>query len=133
MSNVDHPNSKIVDLSNQVGFLKILVGALTSVIVIGFSAGLIWAKLLDYEHEIDEQKGLLTTNQQQIKDFKRNLGDLGTLTSEVSIVGDNGSAVCEVGAVIVGLVRQGSQMVVRCASVGRAAWNPNPNPQNYPK
>ena len=112
MSNVDHPDSKIVDLSNQVGFLKILVGALTSVIVIGFSAGLIWAKLLDYEHEIDEQKGLLTTTQQQIKDFKRNLGDLGILTSEVSIVGDNGSAVCEVGAVIVGLVRQGSQMVV---------------------
>ena len=46
MSNVDHPDLKIVDLSNQVGFLKILVGALTSVIVIGFSAGLIWAKLL---------------------------------------------------------------------------------------
>ena len=133
MSNVDHAASSIEDLSKQIGFLKTLVGALASVVVIGFGAGIVWARLIDYEHKIDEQKEILGTTRQEIKDFRRNLGDLGTLTYDVSIVGDSGSGICQVGAVIVGIVRQGSQLVARCASVGRAAWNPNPNPQGISK
>jgi hypothetical protein len=43
---------------------------------------------------------------------------------------DGGAALCEIGSAVVGIVREGQRMIVRCASIGRAAWNPSSNPPN---
>src|SRR5579871_6048045 len=127
MSDPNFVDAKIRELQSRIDLLKTTVSILAAIVVAGFSAGILWTRLLDYEQKIDKQATDIEKNRDDIRIFKDNLGNLGILYNDIPVE-DMDSAACDVGGAVVGLSRRGTVWKIRCASVGRAAWNPNPSP-----
>jgi hypothetical protein len=124
------------ELAKQIDALKMIVW----VLAIAFSGGIIWDKLLTYQGKVDSEQlqiemlkaelnDRLSDLKRDINSFKVNLGHLSdpSYQIEVSEEGDGGR--CEQGNVATG-VRYDSKAKkfwIRCASLSRAAWNPEPS------
>jgi hypothetical protein len=124
------------ELAKQIDALKTIVW----VLAIAFSGGVIWDKLLTYQGKVDSEQVQIETLRSELNDrlndlkrdinsFKVNLGHLSdpSYQIEVSEEGDGGR--CEQGNVATG-VRYDSKAKkfwIRCASLSRAAWNPEPS------
>lgn len=108
----------------QIAFLKLIIGGLSAVLVVGFSAGIIWAQFLQYEQRVKENTELIASLQQDIRVFKRNFGEMGDprYSYLVEITGDNRQSWrCERGNVVTGIRYDGhNRLWMRCASLGRA-------------
>jgi hypothetical protein len=140
--------SQLEHAAKQVEFLRTIVSALVALLIVAFVGGKIWADLQRYEERVDNQnksiadlkmsaQSLLKDEEKvrnqdktigsiidDVRDVKKNLGDLGLngLVSDKEVSSDS-DTVCEPGAVVVGIARKGNGMSIRCSSVGRAVWN----------
>jgi hypothetical protein len=131
------------ELAKQIDALKTIVW----VLAIAFSGGVMWDKLLTYQGKVDNEQvqiemlkaeldDRLSDLKRDINSFKVNLGHLSdpSYQIEVSEEGDGGR--CEQGNVATG-VRYDSKAKkfwIRCASLSRAAWNPEPSsPSSEPR
>ena len=119
-------SSQLEYTARHVDFLKTIIGGLVAVLVVAFSSGILWDKLLRYEAVVDRQKEEIGKLRDEIDKFKSNLADLGTPSYEIEITNDSKASICEAGNVVTGLKRDESKMWMRCSSLGRAVWNPNP-------
>jgi hypothetical protein len=124
------------ELAKQIDALKTIVW----VLAIAFTGGVMWDKLLIYQGKVDSEQvqiemlkaelnDRLSDVKRDINSFKVNLGHLSdpSYQIEVSEEGDGGR--CEQGNVATG-VRYDSKAKkfwIRCASLSRAAWNPEPS------
>jgi hypothetical protein len=111
-------------------WLKSLLKGAVAVVVIVFGWGIAWQKGTDFVNTVQSNGSRLDKLEQEIKVFKVNLGDLGSTEYEMELASDGGAALCEIGSAVVGIVREGQRIIVRCASIGRAAWNPSSDHQN---
>jgi hypothetical protein len=91
-----------------------------------FGWGVLWQKSSDFVDRVAKQGDRLSVVEGQIKDLKNNLGDLGAAPYEMEVSSDDSAGICELGGVVTGIIRDNERILVRCASIGRAAWNPNP-------
>jgi hypothetical protein len=121
---------RLEKLEKQIGFLKFIIGGLSAVLVVGFTAGIIWAQFLQYEQRVKEHSELITNIQRDIRVFKRNLQEMGDRTYSylVEVAADiPESWQCEKGNVVTGIRYDGghNKLWMRCASLGRAAYSPD--------
>ena len=93
-----------------------------------YLGGVAWQKGADFVNTVYFHGNRLDKLDEDIAGLKKNLGDLGTTPYEMELASDGGAAMCELGRVVIGIIRDNQRILVRCASVGRAAWNPNSPP-----
>jgi hypothetical protein len=112
--------SWLVEWIKTIGYVVISVG------LVVFAWGIGWQKISDFRDKVNKQGDKLATLENNIAELKKNLGDLGATPYEIEVSSDGGAGICELGGVVIGIIRENQRILVRCASVGRAAWNPNP-------
>jgi hypothetical protein len=134
MTNVAH----LEYLERHVALLRTIIAGLVGLVVAGFSVGITWDRILSYKEKVDEEhthikavqgemKKQMDVFEKEISLLKNNLGTLSDPTYQVEAAEEEGR--CETGRVVTGIRYKENRLWVRCASLGRAAWNPNPNPQ----
>jgi hypothetical protein len=119
-------SSQLENAARYVDFLKTIISAVIAILVIAFTTGILWERFIRYEAAVDNQKTEIAKLEEDIKNFKRNLSQLGKPNYEVEIINNTKSTECESGSVVTGLRRdEKQQMWMNCSSLGRAVWNPN--------
>ena len=108
-----------------VNWVKRLGSVVIAAVAIIFGWGVAWRKGGDFVNTLYSRGNRLGKLDEDIAGLKKNLGDLGTTPYEMELASDGGAAICELGSVVIGIIRDNQRIPVRCASVGRAAWNPN--------
>jgi hypothetical protein len=126
--------SEFVKLKKQVDSPQKVASVMGAVMVLGFTAGIIWVTLLMHEGRVNTQGPQIEAIEKQIHEFKHNLGDLGldisdsyvteVLETEVGKDKDPLGTRCRKGNVVTGLRHDGQKIWIRCVSLGRAAYNP---------
>lgn len=107
--------------ARQIGFLKVIIGGLGSLLVVAFFIGIIWANLKTYEEKVDNQHASIAEIRADISSAKKGLSALGNDYSDME-TGDDMVTVCPSGSAIVGIIRRANNMLIRCASLGKAVW-----------
>jgi cell division protein FtsL len=114
------------ELQKQITLLKSIIGGMAAVLILGFSAGIIWASWLTYKQLVDQEKGEIAEIQKEMKNFKRNFGKLSDPSYVVEVATDNAESWrCVEGSVVTGLRHDGQRIWMRCASLGRVVYNPD--------
>jgi hypothetical protein len=121
-------------LEKQVSFLKLIVtgfgAAFVTALALSFSAGGIWAGYKGYEGKVDKLSDDLMKLTTEITQFKTNIGQLYEPSYVIEVTNDADASRCELGNVVNGMKYDGTRMWIRCASISRTVWNPNPG--GYP-
>ena len=140
MTDLTIRNAKLQDdldrASTVVSHLKVIISGLVALLVVGFSAGIVWATFTQYERAVERLKDKIDLLNQQITKtesdfdsdiahFKTNLSNLGEPSYETDVTNDSKTIVCEEGHVVTGVRFDGHQIWVHCSSLGRAVWNPS--------
>jgi hypothetical protein len=120
--------SQLDSLEKQVGFLKTIVSGLIALIVVAFSAGVLWAGFKAYEGKVDKLADDLTRLTTDITQFKTNIGQLFDPSYVIEVTNDPDGSRCELGNVVNGVKydEEHHRMWIRCASISRTVWNPSP-------
>jgi hypothetical protein len=106
-------------IARLIDFIKVIFGAIVTVIVVVFICGIIWGRIVSYENKVDRQKEEIDSLKSEIATFKANLGNLGNTYYDIDTPGT-----CSNGNVVVGLIQEEKKpQQIRCASVARAVWN----------
>lgn len=114
----------------QIAFLQTVIAVLGAVVIFIFGCGVFWANLNDRFHTYDGYNTRISDLSQQIDILKTNLGTLGAVSSpsyQTEATNDQDAGRCEEGNVVTGVRYDDKEhrLWVRCASLGRAAWNPS--------
>jgi hypothetical protein len=116
--------SPIENLAKEIDPFRTIVSAVVAVLVVAFTAGVLAQKIATYEAIVDRQREQIDQIKDDLKNVKRNLGDLFEPSYQIEAGNDTR---CETGNVVTGLRIDLNQKIwVRCASLGRAVWNPAP-------
>ncbi|HML07009.1 MAG TPA: hypothetical protein VK430_02625 [Xanthobacteraceae bacterium] len=118
--------SPIENLAKQVGILRTIVAALVAILAVAFTAGIFWERLITYERLVDEQQKQIEGFEHQLNFLKSNLSNLSDPSYQIEISNDPEGSRCEQGNVVTGLRYDSQRIWMRCASLGRAAYNPTP-------
>jgi hypothetical protein len=129
-------DSRTSYLEQQITFLRTVIAGLVGLLTVGFGAGILWNTAARYEQTVDLLKTrvkalegeLVKTakaTKAEIDEFKVNLGNIETPTYQIEAASDGpDGGQCTTGNVVTGVHYVSNKLYVRCASLGRAAFDP---------
>jgi hypothetical protein len=122
----DPLEDKLSAAARHISDLRTIVAGLLGLLVVAFTGGLLWSKLIDYEHEVDALQKQGTLLQQDTFRLRLNLGSLSEphYEKEVTNTPEKGPVRCQEGSVVTGMRFDQNRIWIVCSSLGRAAWNP---------
>src|ERR1700733_13322641 len=102
--------------TRQIGFLKVIIGGLGTLLVVAFVIGINWASLQRYEERVDNQHANIAKLEadlsdakkevkQELSDAKKSLSVFGNDHSDME-VSDEIDTVCPSGSAVIGIIHK---------------------------